>query len=606
MTNAFELFERLTGESLEQPQQQAQPEDQGPHITLLGSGRVQIDYDAQRPGGFDWGTVNAIKTLPGRKYEGGSVNTVDLTVKVLEVAQDRGLRVADEVREALAEEIERTESMQSASRADDADLQVPDTIALDPRPYQRAGIAYALESNRTFIADDQGLGKTMQAQAVVEIRQAYPALVLCKAKLRSNWRNEINLTLPDRKVQVLHSQTPFPIDPDADFVVINYDVLDFWADDLITHGFQALIIDESQYVKNHETRTMKDDEGIVVRDERGKPVREYKTNRVRATKRVADSLPDEAPVLLLTGTAMMNRPIELAPQLDIMGRLDEFGGFFRFAKRYADAHNNGYGWDFSGSSNRSELREKLRSRCLVRRLKKDVLDELPEKDRIYTWLELNGELAAYDQAFEDGPGDGEAATMAWMSTLRRLVGEAKVPSAIEWIEDFLDVEDSEETPSLVVFAHHIAVQHAIADHLGDRAVTIFSGDSDADVDDAKTRFQAGEVPVLVGSLEAASEGHTLTRAHDVLMVERAWTPKREEQAEDRTHRLGQTEQVTIHYLLASGTIDEEVSELVDDKRAIINEIQDGEGELTAEQESLLTRNIEDELARILMERREGN
>lgn len=597
MVNVFELYESLTATPA--PEAASEPVAQ-PHVTLDG-GRVRMDFDAQQSSDF-WGYVNAVKALPGRKYVGGTVNTVDATLGVLEVAERFGLVVTDEVRaacqQAARSAVEReadARTMLAVSRADDAELDVPDTVALTPRPYQRAGIAYALQARRTFIADEQGLGKTLQAQVAVEIEQAFPALVVCKAKLRGNWRMEIGLTLPGRKVQVLEGQTPYPIDADAEFVVINFDIIWYWREVLIAHGFQALIVDESQYVKNHESKN------VTVDSEK---VRVYKTQRTRAVKEVADALPADSMRLLLTGTSMMNRPIELTPQLDILGRLDEFGGFFSFAKRYAAAQNNGYGWVFTGSSNEDELRTRLRSVCMVRRLKRDVASDIPDKNRVSTWLTLNGELVDYKRIWDEGPDDSQAGEMAWMSKLRRAVGIAKTAAAIEFVEEFIDTEQGEEPKSIVVFAHHKDVQQAIADHFGDNAVTIFAGDKDAAVTESKRRFQAGEVQVLVGSLEAASEGHTLTRAADVLMVERAWTPKREEQAEDRVHRIGQDRPVTIHYLLALDTLDEDMTELVESKRAVIDRVQDGDDSvLTDEEREVLELDVQQALRGRLVARR---
>lgn len=604
--DALSLYARLVGQ---EATAQAQQPELVPAVTLRGS-RVLIDFDAKASNDF-WGYVNAVKALPGRKYEGGTVNSADPSPAVLTVAERFGLGVTDEARaacESAAEAIEsqaaQAREMLAASRAEDAELDVPSTVAMTPRPYQKAGVLYALNARRTFIGDEQGLGKTMQAQVTVEVLDAYPTLVVCKAKLRGNWKMEIGLTLPDRKVQVLEGQKTYSIDPDADFVVINYDILDYWAKVLIAHGFKALVVDESQYIKNHESRPVRKD-GKVVK-EGNRTLREYKTKRVRAVKQVADSLPEDAPRLLLTGTAMFNRPIELASQLDIMGRLDEFGGFFPFAKRYANAHDNGYGMDFTGHSNEAELREKLRSTCLVRRKKEDVAKDIPGKTRVPVWLMLNGELSEYNTVFAAGPDtENEAGEMAWMSTLRRLVGQAKVDSAVERVEEILDVDEGEEPKSVLVFAHHKDVQAEIAQHFGNRAVTIFAGDRDEEVAESKRRFQAGEVPVLVGSLEAASEGHTLTRAADVVMVERAWTPKREEQAEDRVHRIGQTKPVTIHYVMAMDTIDEDMDRLVESKRAVIDRVQDGdEADLTEAEREVLEMDVRQATLDALMERRQ--
>jgi serine/threonine protein kinase len=234
---------------------------------------------------------------------------------------------------------------------------------------------------------------TMQAMIAVVIDNSIPSLVVARAKLLPNWRHEIESVLPDAKIQILKGQTPYEIESDVDFVLISYDVFCFWVDILIERHFASMIIDESQYVKNHESRPMKDKEGNVVKKGR-KTLREYKTQRVRATKTVADSLMerlDDPMILLLTGTSMMNRPVELPSQLDIMGRLEpDFNGFFNFARKYCDAYEGPFGWVFTGSSNEDELRTRLRSTCMIRRTLRDVHGDLPPRRRIDLRLRRHG------------------------------------------------------------------------------------------------------------------------------------------------------------------------------------------------------------------------
>ena len=172
-------------------------------------------------------------------------------------------------------------------------------------------------------------------------------------------------------------------------------------------------------------------------------------------------------VLALTGTPVLNRPIELVSQLEIIGRIEEFGGSWNFRKRYCAAKHNGYGWDFTGTSNADELNDLLRRVCYVRRNKADVLTELPAKGRYTVEAELSGQaMKQYRHAEADtlvwlggeGRGSNSAEHLSKITTLKRLAGEGKVEAACEWIDTFLDSTDRK----LVVFAHHISVVDAIA------------------------------------------------------------------------------------------------------------------------------------------------
>ncbi|MDO9352537.1 MAG: DEAD/DEAH box helicase [Solirubrobacteraceae bacterium] len=452
--------------------------------------------------------------------------------------------------DGLSEEHERAEELVAMSRAtegsgnNDYDIPVGELM-----PFQIAGIEYALDRRRTFIADEQGLGKTLQALQTIEAANAYPAVILCPASLKLNWEREAKHWLPHRSVKVFTGRGEQ--DSTADLLVLNYEIVEWHRERLATLLPGALVLDESHYCKSP------------------------KAKRTKAVRALAEALPQDALRLALTGTPLVNRPKELVPQLQILGRLSEFGSGAGFERR------------FGSIEERERLHWHLRRTCYLRRLKKDVLPQLPEKQRAVVPVELSNK-ADYDRAerefmswlVEQFGGTDEldrkltsaerGKALVKLGALRRLAGKGKVEMAASWIEDFL-----ESGEKLVVFASHVDVQHALADSFPE-AVHILGSDSPATRDAAVQRFQNDpDVQLCICSLRVAAHGLTLTAASDVAFVELGWTPAEHDQAEDRCHRIGQEDSVTAWYLLASGTIDERIAALIENKRRIVQSVTDG-------------------------------
>ena len=402
------------------------------------------------------------------------------------------------------------------------------------RPFQEQGMAYALDKRRCFIADQMGLGKTCQALAAVEAAEAYPAVVICPATLKLNWKAEAEKWLPHRRVEVLNGIKPSFCDP-HEIVIVNYDIVHAWADYLQPH---SVILDESHYCKSTSAR------------------------RTIASLRVAEKVPRDGLRLLLTGTPILNHTQELVAQLMILDRLAEFGGEFEFIRRYCKIKRfevpTRYGprkvEQFYGGQNVEELNRRLRETCLIRREKADVLSELPPKQR--ATLLISGDKSKMEEYRSAELNDPTIATLAVM---RRLLGEAKVPACVEWLKN--------ATEPVVVWCHHRAVGEALASELD--APAIRGGMKDHEKQAAVDAFQAGRARHIVCSIQAAGVGLTLTAASDELFVEQAWTPALLEQAEDRCHRIGQQNAVTCWYASVPGTIDEYVFKLLRRKKDVV-------------------------------------
>lgn len=573
VVNPFEVFEQVTGTKISNS---FEVREVTPDITLAGENKAKVTFP------YNPAAVAKIREIPGRKWVGSEkANYTKICPQLAEFAREFNLTMSDEVKtkidDAAQEQMREralTDKMLALSFAEEGEIDI-DGAALEPRPYQAAGIQYALINRRTFIADEMGLGKTPTAVFATWKAKATPTLVVVPDGIKSNWEREIGKFLPEATVEILHTQTPYEIS-DADYVVIGYAILSYWVEALKAHGFKAAVFDESHYIKNADSRKVTDENGQVVKIGR-KILREYKTQRVRAAIEVAHSIPQEGMVLLLTGTPVLNRPIELPSQLDALGLLDEFGGFWNFAKKYCGAKDDGYGWDFSGATNSTELNERMRRKCFVRRLKVNVEKDLPPKQHIPKWIDLpSSALVEYNEIA------GPEIQLETISTLRRLLGEAKIESAVQWINEFLDENPDE---SLVVFAHHVEVQKQIAE--ATNALWLRGARNDDEIMEMKDQFQAGENRVIVLSIQADREGHTLTRASTMLFVEQAWTPGEMQQAQDRIHRIGQeAEHCFYYYLLAVDTIDEIMHNILARKTVITNRVNNGEY-VSAEELALL-------------------
>jgi hypothetical protein len=467
------------------------------------------------------------------------------------------LGLLQEVREQHAQ----AEGLVALSAGTDAELEVPG-LGGELKPFQRAGVSYLLTQRRAFLADEQGLGKTIEALAALQADDAFPAVVVCPASLKLNWLAEIERWLPGRSARALvgtgaggRARAGSPVaGVGADITVVNYDIVAARLDELRALAPRALVLDESHYCKNAAAK------------------------RTKAAQRLASVVPRDGLVLALTGTPVMNRPAELISQLRIIGRLPDFGSGAQFGKRFrgADAH--------------LRLHWHLRARCFVRRLKIDVLPQLPPKTRSVVPIELDNEheyrFAERDviawlrsQPLDLRRLDAKVAAalraerLVRLNALKLLAARGKLHAALAWIHDFCSSGER-----LVVFAKHREIQRAVLERFP-RALHILGEDAHAARDASLREFQApdgcAQNQLIVCSIEVAGQGLTLTRASNVVFLELDWTPAKHDQAEDRCHRIGQQDAVNATYLLAAGTIDETIATLLERKRAVIGAVTDG-------------------------------
>ncbi len=509
--------------------------------------RLDVLWDADAGAAFCQlpGADTRSRTLP---IDPWIVEPLDAFVARFGVVVDgAGALVLDALREEHAEAMAAIRSSRAVSGAamDDVAAKLGGELA----PFQWAAVRYALHARRCFLADEQGLGKTVEALATLEADGAFPAIVVCPAALKLNWEREAQHWLPHRSVALVEGRVAVPAT--ADITILNYEIVAAHRDALGRLRPRALVVDESHYVKNPQAK------------------------RTQAVRRLASSVVEGGLRLALSGTPVLNHAEELVSQLRVIGRLEDFGSGAQFARR------------FRGDQSEERLHWHLRRRCFVRRLKSEVLPQLPAKrqvvvpvalsnateyrlaeEDVIAWLrsqpldlrELNAKIAATLRAQR----------LAQLGTLQRLAARGKLGAALSWIADFLASGEP-----LVVFARHVEVQEALIARFPD-AVHLIGRDSAASREAAVQAFQQPDGPqLLVGATRVAGQGITLTRASNVAFLELEWTPAMHDQAEDRCHRIGQHDAVTAWYLLAADTIDETMAEHIQRKRGVIAAVTDG-------------------------------
>ena len=551
----------------------------------------------------DWGYQPA---LPGQNGHGyytlkGSTASVD----IIDVVQAMGYTISAEAL-ALAERYAgRSHSRwnREYSQAVSSET-VYSGLAFDLMPHQAAAADFIVANPATLLAMDTGTGKTPTPLAAAEHLQAYPLVVITTSAMKLLFAQEVTKFLPNREVIALgvkDTKSRKRIEAagleSADVIVLNYEIVGNYLDDLVAREPQMLLCDESHYVKEE---TAKRTEAV--------------DQLVRAAK-----IPRR---VLASATPMKNRPEELVSQLRILGVIDQFGGPDGFRERYCGPtevkvpfRNKRTGHvtlskirQFKGATNLDELHMMLRSVCMVRCDKRQVLKNLPPKSRSTLPLMLTGvrsyqaTLKAATQAARERRevrrrlgidiSDGSvvsadtfdayrksgAAELTRIGELREAVGKGKLSGICQYIDDFT----AGSNERLVVFAIHKSVQQGIRDHLeakGVRFGTILDTDSSTNRLDTVNAFQSDDGPhVLLCSFDAAQEGLTLTAAHAALMCEYDWSPYNHIQAEDRLWRISQMNAVSALYAHAPYTIDDQMRDLILTKLDDIDQVLNARGD----------------------------
>lgn len=437
----------------------------------------------------------------------------------------------------------------------DMSVKVDETQLEKFYPFQIEGVKF-LEARKGngIIGDDMGLGKTAQALGYLKLHpEIRPTLIVCPATLKLNWRREIRLWM-DRgeRVDILYGMKELEgLSRNPNIMIINYDILKAWLWKLLGLKIKVIIGDECQQISN-------------------------RTHRTSAFVELAEDIPHR---IFLSGTPIRNKPAEFFTVLNLVNPII-FPNRWKYLHRFCDPEHDGYSWVFNGITNEKELRYKIRP-LMIRREKKEVLKDLPEKVKIVIPLEPSKvEMEAYENANRE--------FREWVKTcskksekleikneiehLKQLAYLAKRNQVIQWIKDYLVTGEK-----LLVFAYHKKAIKDLYSQFSGCAV-ILTGETplperQRNIDSFQTD---DKVRLFIGQIQAAGIGINLTAASAAAFVEFAWSPADHEQASDRLHRIGQeAETVFAYYLIANGTIENDIVDLLQRKQKVTSYVLDG-------------------------------
>ncbi|MCX5148348.1 DEAD/DEAH box helicase [Streptomyces sp. NBC_00320] len=536
-----------------------------------------------------WVRVDPELVRKARKRELGLLDPVDALATVLTgTAEVDGEPVAAVPVGALA-------ALRERLTGELAPLPQPVGLKATLRDYQARGLAW-LDLMTSLglggcLADDMGLGKTVTLIALHLHRdRPEPTLVVCPASLLGNWQREIEKFAPGAAVRRFHGGSRSLDGLAGGFVLTTYGTMRASAARLAEQPWGMVVADEAQHVKNPHSATAK------------------ALRTIPAPARVA-----------LTGTPVENNLSELWALLDwtTPGLL---GPLTAFRARHARPVEHQQEEDGGNEAAVARLAALVRP-FLLRRKKSDpgIAPELPPKTETDHPVSLTREQASLYQAAVDeamaviGASEGierRGMIMKLLASLKQICNhpaqylkeeQPRIPhrsGKLALLDELLDTILAEDG-SVLVFTQYVTMARIIERHLAARGIShqlLHGGTPVPRREELVDRFQSGEVPVFLLSLKAAGTGLNLTRAGHVIHFDRWWNPAVEEQATDRAYRIGQTQPVQVHRIIAEGTVEDRIAEMLEAKRALADAVL-GSGE------SALTELSDRELADLVSLRR---
>jgi SWI/SNF-related matrix-associated actin-dependent regulator of chromatin subfamily A-like protein 1 len=413
-------------------------------------------------------------------------------------------------------------------------------------PFQKEGVNFLMQEPHRLLADEPGLGKTIQALSAAAELGCCSILVICPAIIKDTWAKHIEdwTTFDSRSIQILRTKSD--IISDKRVIIVNYELLyttegkNALLKQLLARKFQLAIVDEVHRLKSASS----------------------KISHILLAK-----IGKRMPLLsiayrkwCLTGTPMPNRPIELFPLLRTLALevITPYSSYEAFGNRFCDPIPTDYGINYDGASNVEELRERL-SKFMLRREVKDVYQQLPEKiiSPIYCKVDIEE-----DQS--DTP----------LATLRMKLGLAKIPFVVSYVLDKMESEKNK----LVVFAYSRSVIEGIANHdklAKYEPVFIYGSLTYEDKAFALKQFRSNpDCRIIVLQYNAAGTGTDGLQhcSNCMVMAEPDWSAGTFDQAIGRLHRIGQNELVRVYPIIARETLDESMFGVYNKKSRVIKRV----------------------------------
>ena len=430
-----------------------------------------------------------------------------------------------------------------------------------PLEHQKESIQKLVENKKFILADDMGLGKTTSTIIAALESGSKKVLIICPATLKINWKREIE-NYSDKVVYIAEGKN---FSTDADFVIINYDIIKNFHDtkkkgesQILDANFDLVVVDEAHYIKNATAQR---------------------------TKLINDLVKKVDRLWLLTGTPMTSRPIDYFNLLSLI-ESPVAKNWMAYAIRYCQGYQFNVGgrkvWNVMGASNLEELRDRTAGLTL-RRLKENVLD-LPDKIITPVYLRLKSKMyeeimGEYYDWYDKNPEESKSLTVQFtkLTKIRQVIADEKVSQTIELAENIV-----EQGKKVIIFCNFTDSLNKICEHFGKSAVKINGSMSKPERQHSVDSFQENDkIKVLVGNIKAAGVGITLTAAEAVIMNDLSFLPSDHAQAEDRAYRYGQKNNVLVYYPIFENTIEGIIYDILNNKKQVIATVM-GDNQNTAD------------------------
>jgi SWI/SNF-related matrix-associated actin-dependent regulator 1 of chromatin subfamily A len=441
-----------------------------------------------------------------------------------------------------------------------------------PLEHQKEAVQKLVENKKFILADDMGLGKTTSAIIAALESGSKKVLIICPATLKINWKREIE-SYSDKSVYIAEGKN---FSTDADFVIINYDIIKNFHDtkkkgesQILDANFDLVVVDEAHYIKNATAQR---------------------------TKLINDLVKKVDRLWLLTGTPMTSRPIDYFNLLSLI-ESPVAKNWMAYAIRYCQGYQFNVGgrkvWNVMGASNLEELRDRT-SGLTLRRLKENVLD-LPDKIITPVYLRLKSKMyeeimGEYYDWYDKNPEESKSLTVQFtkLTKIRQVIADEKVSQTIELAENIV-----EQGKKVIIFCNFTDSLNKICEHFGKAAVKINGSMSKPERQHSVDSFQENDkIKVLVGNIRAAGVGITLTAAEAVIMNDLSFLPSDHAQAEDRAYRYGQKNNVLVYYPIFENTIEGIIYDILNNKKQVIATVM-GDNQNTADAAEEILKRIQE-------------
>jgi SWI/SNF-related matrix-associated actin-dependent regulator 1 of chromatin subfamily A len=418
-----------------------------------------------------------------------------------------------------------------------------------PLSHQKEAIQKLVENKKYILADDMGLGKTTSTIIAALESGSKKVLIICPASLKINWQREID-NYTDRSVYISEGKN---FSQEHDFVIINYDIIKNFHNvkkksdsQILGANFDLVVVDEAHYIKN---------------------------GQAQRTKLINDLVKKVDRLWLLTGTPMTSRPMDYFNLLSLVDS-PVAKNWLAYAIRYCAGYQFNAGgrkiWNVTGASNLEELRDRT-SGLTLRRLKENVLD-LPDKIITPIYLKLKSKayediMGEYYDWYDKNPEESKSLTVQFtkLTKVRQVIADEKINYTIELAENIL-----EQGKKVIIFCNFTDSLEKITEHFGKIAVKLNGSMSKIEKQHSVDQFQNNEkIKVFVGNIKASGVGITLTSAEAVIFNDLSFLPSDHSQAEDRSYRYGQKNNVLVYYPIFENSLEAIIYDIVNSKKKVI-------------------------------------